>query len=54
MAKHHEISFEDVICARLVEGGWLFAPGDAEAYDRARALFPADVVDWVKVSQATA
>ena len=54
MAKHHEISFEDVICARLANGGWLFAPGDAEAYDRMRALFPADVVDWVKVSQPTA
>ena len=54
MAKHHEVGFEDVICDRLLQGGWFHAPGDAEGYDRARALFPADVVDWVKASQPTA
>ena len=54
MAKHHETSFEDVICDRLGDGGWLHASGDAASYDRARAMFPADVVDWVKASQPAA
>ncbi|MGV8989723.1 MAG: DEAD/DEAH box helicase family protein [Cypionkella sp.] len=54
MAKYHEISFEDVICDRLAEGGWLYSSGDAAAYDRARAMFPTDVVAWVKASQPAA
>ena len=28
--------------------GWLYAEGDAQHYDRARALFPADVLAWVQ------
>jgi type I restriction enzyme, R subunit len=32
--------------------GWLHAEGDAGLYDRARALFPADVVAWVQTSQS--
>lgn len=52
MSLHHEISFEDVVCNRLAEGGWLYAPGDAATYDR--ALFPADVVAWVQASQPAA
>jgi len=54
MNKHHEIGFEDVICNRLAASGWLYAPGDAEGYDRAHAMFPADVMAWVKTSQPAA
>ena len=54
MSLHHEISFEDVVCDRLAEGGWLYFPGDATTYDRARAMFPADVVAWVQSSQPAA
>ncbi|MGV1834669.1 type I restriction endonuclease subunit R [Rhizobium rhizogenes] len=51
MSLHKEISFEDEICGHLGAHGWLYADGDATAYDRARALFPADVVGWVQASQ---
>ena len=48
---HKEISFENEICAHLAAHGWLHAEGDAAHYDRARALFPADVLAWVQESQ---
>jgi len=48
---HKEISFETEICKHLAANGWLYAEGDAKGYDRARALFPADVVAWVQASQ---
>ena len=48
---HKEVSLETQICGRMAGAGWLHAPGDAVAYDRARALFPADVVAWVQASQ---
>ncbi|QQL43713.1 type I restriction endonuclease subunit R [Sulfuriroseicoccus oceanibius] len=51
---HKEISFEDEICAHLSKHGWLYAKGDAQHYDRERALFPADLVAWVKESQPKA
>jgi len=54
MATHKEIGFEDDICAELAASGWLYAVGDAAAYDCPRALFPADVVAWVQVSQPAA
>ena len=47
MSLHKEISFESEICEHLGGNGWLHADGDAAGYDRARALFPADVVAWV-------
>jgi len=43
MALHKEIEFEKDICAHLAANGWLYADGDATAYDRSRALFPADL-----------
>jgi type I restriction enzyme R subunit len=46
-----EIDFEAEICAHLAAHGWLHAAGDAAAYDRARALFPADVIAWVLATQ---
>jgi len=51
---HKEISFETEICAHLAAHGWLYAEGDAAAYDRARALFPADVLAWVQATQPKA
>lgn len=54
MTLHKEISFEAEVCDHLAASGWQYAEGDAKAYDRARALFPADVVAWVKASQPTA
>ena len=51
---HKEISFETEICEHLAAHGWLYAEGDAKAYDRARALFPADVIAWVQAAQPKA
>ena len=51
---HQEIHFETEICEHLAAQGWLYAQGDASVYDRARALFPADVIAWVQETQARA
>lgn len=54
MSLHKEIHFENEICACLGANGWLYAEGDAAHYDRALALFPADVIAWVQATQPTA
>jgi len=54
MSLHKEISFEHEICQHLAANGWLYAEGDAAGYDRARALFPADVLAWVQATQPQA
>ena len=54
MSLHKEISFESEICQHLSEHGWLYADGDAASYDRARALFPADVIVWAQNAQPQA
>src|SRR5262245_37917068 len=54
MSLHKEISFEDEICAHLAAHGWLYAEDDASRYDRARALFPADLMEWVQATQPNA
>jgi len=54
MSLQKEISFETEICQHLAEHGWLYAEGDAASYDRARALFPADVLGWVQATQPKA
>ena len=54
MSVHKEISFETEICEHLADHGWLYAEGDAVNYDRARALFPADVLAWVQATQPQA
>ena len=54
MSLHKEISFETEICQHLAAHGWLYAEGDAAGYDRARALFPADVLAWVQATQPKA
>ncbi len=54
MSLHKEIEFENDICAALAATGWLYDPTDAAAYDRKRALFPADVLAWVQEAQPKA
>jgi len=54
MNLHKEIGFENEICKHLAAHGWLYAEGDAAGYDRARALFPADVLAWVQATQPQA
>ncbi len=54
MSLHKEISFETEICEHLAANGWLYAEGDAAGYDRARALFPVDVLAWVQGTQPDA
>ena len=53
-ALHKEIEFENDICAHLAAQDWLYVEGDHTGYDRARALFPADVTAWVQATQAQA
>ncbi len=50
-ALHQEISFESDVCTVLAANGWLYQTGDAQAYDRARALLPADLLAWVRATQ---
>src|ERR1035437_414430 len=54
MSLHKEINFENEICQHLGAHGWLYAEGDAAGYDRAHALFPADVLAWVQTAQPLA
>jgi type I restriction enzyme, R subunit len=48
---HKEINLEDEICDYLAAQGWFYTEGDAVGYDRARALFPADVIAWLQATQ---
>jgi type I restriction enzyme R subunit len=54
MSLHKEVAFEDDVCGYVGAQGWLYAKGDATSYDRARALYPPDLVEWVKTSQPKA
>jgi type I restriction enzyme R subunit len=54
MNLHQEISFEAEVCEHLAAQGWLYDKTDAAVYDRARALFPADVAAWVQATQPRA
>lgn len=54
MSHHKEIEFENDICNHLAAHGWEYAADDAARYDRARALFPEDVVAWVRQAQPKA
>ncbi len=51
---HKEMNFETEVCEYLAGHGWLYAEGDAQNYDRARALFPADLLAWVQETQPKA
>ncbi|MDU7524888.1 MAG: type I restriction endonuclease [Roseomonas mucosa] len=54
MSIHKELAFEDGICAHLAAHGWLYEAGAAARYDRARALFPEDLVTWLQETQPEA
>jgi len=54
MSLHQEIEFENDICGHLASHGWLYDINDAAAYDRQRALFPADILAWVQETQPKA
>jgi type I restriction enzyme R subunit len=54
MSVHNEKPFETEICEHLGANGWFYGDGDAEQYDRGRALFPADVLAWVQATQPEA
>lgn len=49
MAAHHEVHLESYVVKKLVESGWVEGP--SSHYDPVRALYPQDVVSWIKVSQ---
>jgi len=49
MAAHHEVHLETYVVKKLLENGWL--EGHGRDYDQVHALFPADVVAWVKATQ---
>jgi type I restriction enzyme R subunit len=51
---HKEISFESEVCDSLGAHGWLSERGDWERYDRARALYPPDLVAWAQATQPKA
>ena len=44
MSLHKEIHFQTEICDDLAANGWLYDVGDGTKYDRARGLFPEDVL----------
>jgi type I restriction enzyme R subunit len=48
MSLHTEINFENDICDHLVANGWMYEQGDHQKYDRSRALFPDDLIAWIK------
>ncbi len=54
MSLHTEINFETEICDYLAANGWQYIIDDATKYDRARALFPDDVLVWVRTTQPKA
>ena len=54
MTLNKEKSFETEICEHLAAQGWLYVGGAATGYDRARAIFPADVLAWVQATQPNA
>lgn len=54
MNLHEEISFESDVCSVLASKDWLYQAGDAQLYDRKRALFPPDLVAWIKKTQLKA
>jgi len=54
MSLHKEFNFEAEIAQHLGTNGWLYAEGVAAAYDRARAVFPADLLAWVQETQPDA
>lgn len=50
MAIQHEDAFEVELCEHLAAHGWEYS-SNADGYDRERALFPADVFEWLETTQ---
>lgn len=46
--EHQEKYFESYIVERLVEQGW--REGESTNYDKTTALYPDDIIDWLKLS----
>jgi type I restriction enzyme R subunit len=53
MNLHKEIKFEEETCEYLAAHGWRYSHDDT-GYDRARALFPEDVLAWVQATEPKA
>ena len=53
MSLHKEINFEAETCNYLAAHGWLYSPNDS-GYDRPRAMFPEDVLAWVRSTKPKA
>jgi type I restriction enzyme, R subunit len=51
MAQYNEVEFERELAEYLGDHGWLYSTDD-KGYNRVRALFPADVFDWLTETQA--
>lgn len=51
---HKEIHLESEICNYLAANGWLYTEGDAAGYDRARTLYPADLIAWIQATNPEA
>ncbi|GAN54833.1 type I restriction endonuclease subunit R [Tanticharoenia sakaeratensis] len=52
---HKEHHLESEICAELAASGWIYEAGANDAgYDKALALFPADLLAWVRVQEPDA
>lgn len=49
---HHECEFEAHIVRCLKESGWLV--GESSKYNKEKALYPDDVINWIKDSQPEA
>ncbi len=54
MSLHKEVHFEVEIAEFLGKHGWTYEEDVSTKYDRARALFPKDVIAWVQQSQPEA
>ncbi len=54
MSLYKEVNLETEICEHLSANGWLYDQEDAQQYDRARSLFPINVLAWVQSTQAQA
>ena len=46
---HHEKPFENYVVEKLIAQGWLL--GDTSGYDKDYALYPEDLVAWLKDTQ---
>ena len=54
MNLHTETPFEAEISGHLAANGWLYAEKDAANYDRPLALYPPDVIAWVRQTDPNA